>query len=193
MDNGNIIKYTFGHPDNNLVVITSYKCGTKFFESQKNLMEKRVFQSTISFKKHIDNWMPPVLVWRNPMEHLQRAIWTEFGMCDSFDEIYDKIMNDECVHFSKWTYKTIWFSLNDRRYYMCHLNDINNLIFAPNITWAMVPTQNMTHMIDKKHIPKLKELEKLAIQDNVWLDMLIQNKLKAEPTYDLLHQKQSLI
>ena len=42
MNSGNIIKYTFGHPDDNLVVLTTYKCGTKFFESQKNLKEKRL-------------------------------------------------------------------------------------------------------------------------------------------------------
>ena len=59
-------------------------------------------------------------------------------------------MNDECVHFSKWTYKTIWFSLNNKKYYTCHLNDINNLLFAPNITWAMVPTRDDSAMIKKK-------------------------------------------
>lgn len=193
MNFANIIKYRFGHPDNNLVVLTTHKCGSKFFDSQKNLIEKRVFETTISFKKDIKDEVPPVLVWRNPIEHLQRAIWTEFGICDSFDEIYDKIMNDKCTHFSKWTYKTIWFSLKNYRYYMCHLKDIDNLIFAPNIIWAMIPTQNMTHMIKKNDIPKLKELEKLAIEDNIWLDKLMEHKLKTEPTYDLLHEKQSLI
>ena len=191
MNSGNIIKYTFGHPDDNLVVLTTYKCGTKFFESQKNLKEKRVFESTISFKKHIENYC--CLVWRDPIEHLHKAIWTEFGMCDSFDEIYDKIMNDECVHFSKWTYKTIWFSLKDKKYYTCHLNDINNLLFEPNITWAMVPTRDDSSMIKKKDIPKLKELEKLAAEDSLWLDKLMEHNLKKEPNCDMLHEKKSLI
>jgi len=191
MANRNIVKYTFTHPDDNLVVISSYKCGTKFFESQKNLKNKECLESTISFKQRITNRC--CLVWRDPLEHLQKAIWTEFGMCDSFDEIYDKIINNECVHFSKWTYKTIWFSLKNYRYHMCHLNDVTNLIFAPNITWAMVPTKNETHMIGKKDIKKLKELEKLALEDKVWLDMLIENKLQTEPTYELLHLKQPLI
>lgn len=191
MGNKNILKYTFRNPDNNLCVITSYKCGTKFFDSQNNLSKKQSFDSTISFKRYITHGC--CLVWRDPIEHLQKAIWTEFGMCGSFDEIYDKIMNDECAHFSKWTYKTIWFSLKNYRYYMCHLNNITDLIFAPNITWAMVPTKNETHMIKKKDIPKLKELEKLALEDRVWLDMLIENKIKVEPTHELLNTKQHII
>ena len=191
MSNGNIVKYTFGHPDDNLIVLTTYKCGTKFFESQKNLKEKRVFESTISFKGHIENYC--CLVWRDPIEHLHKAIWTEFGMCDSFDEIYDKIMDDKCVHFSKWTYKTIWFSLNNKKYYTCHLNDINNLLFQPNITWAMVPTRDDSAMIKKKDIPKLKELEKLAAEDSLWLDKLMEHNLKKEPNCDMLHEKKSLI
>ena len=186
MSNGNIIKYTFEHPDNNLVVITSYKCGTKFFESQKNLKEKRTFESKISFVKHIDHNC--CLVWRDPIEHLHKAIWTEFGMCDSFDEIYDKIINDECVHFSKWTYKTIWFSLRDKRYYMCHLNNINNLLFAPNITWAMVPTKDLSFRIKKKDNKKLKELIKLAEEDSFWLEKLKSSKLERQPNYDILHE-----
>lgn len=188
MYTGNIVKYTFTHPDNNLVVLTSYKCGTKFFESQLNLKEKTNFASQISFAKQIDHNC--CLVWRDPIEHLHKAIYTEFGMCDSFDEIYDKIMNDECVHFSKWTYKTIWFSLKDKRYYMCHLNNITNLLFGANITWAMVPTiptSDTVPRIKKKHNKKLKELIKLAEEDLFWLEKLKSSKLQGEPNYDILH------
>jgi hypothetical protein len=191
MGNGNIIKYTFTNPDDNLIVITSYKCGTKFFESQKNLKEKIVFESTISFKGYVKNWS--CLVWRDPIEHLKKAIWTEFGMCDTFDEIYNKIINNQCVHFSKFTYKTIWFSLKDKKYYTCHLNDINNLLFAPNITWAMVPTKDLSHLIKEEDLKKFEELIELAKEDKVWLDKLLLNRLQKEPSYEILHEKKSLI
>ena len=172
----NIIKYKFEDVNSKCFsVITTPKCGTKFFDSQPCIIEKRKFNSSISFKNHIKG-EDVYIVWRDPLEQLQKAVWTEFGMCDTFDEIYDKIINEECFHFSRWTYKTIWFSIMGIKYYTYHLKDITNLFFAPNIIWAMVRTTK-TKKLNKKDIKKYNQLRKLALEDRKWLIKILKGSI----------------
>jgi hypothetical protein len=162
------------YPDLDLLV--PVKCGTRWIEQNTNPISITEAIHHKVLRKETTLTPNTIMLYRNPIEHMESAFWTETcygkdGIEGYTTDIVERFISDYAIHYSPNMWREVYRSWNMYRFQLLPFTELSNLF--PGIEhnksdWGFGKNKDKKKTISK--IPKT--LYTLTMEDYKWKDKI---------------------